>query len=92
MFHELISYLESVPKAVTIASRRPFMNLYGFLRVMAKKIIGSTTRAWIINPTMTVTINIPKSFSSSNMSVMAANLAAIMLQIPIGEYLENTFF
>ena len=41
---------------------------------------------------MTVTINIPKSFSSSNMSAMAANLAAIMLQIPIGEYLENTFF
>lgn len=39
---------------------------------------------------MTVTINIPSSLSASSMSVMAANLAAIMLQIPMGEYLGKS--
>lgn len=41
---------------------------------------------------MTVTINIPRSLSASNMSAMAANLAAIMLQIPMGEYLGKSYF
>ena len=39
---------------------------------------------------MTVTINIPSSLSASSMSAMAASLAAIMLQIPIGEYLGKS--
>ena len=39
---------------------------------------------------MTVTINIPSSLSASSMSAMAANLAAIMLQIPMGEYLGKS--
>lgn len=79
MFYELIIYFEFVLKVVIIVLCRFFMNLYGFLWVMVKKIIGSIIRVWIINLMMIVIINIFKSFSLFNMLVMVVNLVVIML-------------
>ena len=46
--------------------------------------------AWIIKPTITVTMNNASLLSSSPISSMLATRCAIRLQIPTGAYLQTT--
>ena len=54
--------------------------------VHKKKMRGSTRNACIANPVTTVAIYKPSDANTPPMSAMEENLAAIKLQIPIGEY------
>jgi len=59
------------------------------LRAVIKYNTGMMMRAWISKPAITVAMYKPTMFNESAMSAMAATLAAIKLQIPIGDTLKE---
>ena len=83
------TYLELMPKAVMKASLIPYIKTNGFDLLTTKKISGSMIKAWIIKPTITVTMNKASLLSSSAISSMLATRCAIKLQTPIGAYLTT---
>lgn len=65
-------HLEAVPKAVSNACNKPYMNLNGFRRPMKNSMAGKDMHPWIINPTITVSMYMPSRFSSFSKSSIAA--------------------
>ena len=84
------TYLELMPKAVMKASFIWYIKVKGLLLRTTRKISGRMMNAWIIKPTITVTMNNASLLSSSPMSTMLATRCAIRLQIPTGAYLQTT--
>ena len=81
--------LDAVPQAVTRALAMLRANLAGFLRVVMRKMRGSTTMAWMARPASTVTMYMPRRAAMSAMSSVSTNLAATRKMIPNGEYLYH---
>ena len=79
-----------MPKAVMKASLIWYIKAKGLLLRTTRKISGRMINAWIIKPTITVTMNNASLPSSSPISSMLATRCAIRLQIPTGAYLQTT--
>ena len=84
------THLELMPKAVMKASLIWYIKAKGLLLRTTRKISGRMMNAWIIKPTITVTMNNASLPSSSPISSMLATRCAIRLQIPTGAYLQKT--
>ena len=82
-------YLELMPKAVMKASFIPYMNLNGLVLRTTKKMRGKMMKAWIIKPTITVTMNKASLLISPPISSMLATRCAMRLHTPNGAYLTK---
>ena len=85
----LTTNLELMPKAVMKASFIPYMNLKGLVLRTTKKMRGKMMKAWIIKPTITVTMNKASLLISPPMSSMLATRCAMRLHTPNGAYLTK---
>ncbi len=77
-----------MPKAVMKASFIPYIKTKGLVLRTTKKMSGRMMNAWIVKPTITVTMNKASLLSSSPISSMLATRCAIRLQMPTGAYLQ----